>query len=251
MEQSNTARQRDVADATDAPLIHRCLPCRRVRKAIVRVVSFDPATTSNSRCTFLSPPFLPSGALRDALGTRYTFDFIQAPLPTDPYPGIELFHEGPYFSWYDESITSKELAIASVLAYIKAHSVTAVMGFSQGCALAAALVAFHPLAVEWALFIGGGWPLGEWQLKTKPAIMIPAVHVVGLYDVVRSRSLELLSHHAPGSTGLLYEHPGAHVVPRKPDEVSEIVKLVHTVANRACANRSYEEAARTDGNAKS
>ncbi|KAB8276863.1 serine hydrolase FSH [Aspergillus minisclerotigenes] len=97
-----------------------------------------------------------------------TFDFIDAPYPTTPASGIDLFYDPPYYTfWPDDSPTSLQNARTWLLNHIaKNGPYDAVLGFSQGCSLAALTLLLHahespltPPPFKAAIFICGGAPL--------------------------------------------------------------------------------------------
>ncbi|KAL5336584.1 serine hydrolase-domain-containing protein [Aspergillus crustosus] len=75
-----------------------------------------------------------------------TFDFIDAPYPSAPAPGIDLFYPPPYYSYHDESSGSTTLEtiqetqrwLEGIIAERGPYDL--VMGFSQGCVVAAGLL---------------------------------------------------------------------------------------------------------------
>ncbi|KAF7587314.1 hypothetical protein BBP40_007399, partial [Aspergillus hancockii] len=96
------------------------------------------------------------------------FDFLDAPHPTIPAPGIDLFYPAPYYTfWETDTVPAVRAARNWLLDYISNNGpYDAVMAFSQGCALAAATLLLHahetplsPPPFKAAIFICGGPPL--------------------------------------------------------------------------------------------
>lgn len=96
------------------------------------------------------------------------FDFIDAPFADNPAPGIGLFYEPPYFSFYRENtIEAISAARRWLLDLIfRSGPYDAVIMFSQGCVLGAATLLLHaaetphlPPPFRAAIFICGGPPL--------------------------------------------------------------------------------------------
>ncbi|MCJ1396131.1 hypothetical protein MMC18_009020 [Xylographa bjoerkii] len=97
-----------------------------------------------------------------------TFDFIDAPFPSKPAAGIDLFYSPPYYSFYSAAtIPALHAAHAWLLAYVAKHGpYDAVMTFSQGGALASSMLLSHfintphvPSPFKLAVFICSGIPL--------------------------------------------------------------------------------------------
>ncbi|KAB8227474.1 serine hydrolase FSH [Aspergillus alliaceus] len=118
------------------------------------------------------------------------FDFIDAPHPTTPAAGIDLFYDPPYYAfWPDDTLSNVHSARKWLLDHIATHGpYDAVMGFSQGSILAASTLLWHayespgtPPPFKAAIFICGGAPLGvleevgyeippevrEWDLESR------------------------------------------------------------------------------------
>lgn len=96
------------------------------------------------------------------------FNFIDAPYPSSPAAGINLFYGPPYYSFTQDNNLDAIHASAKWLADFLAQSgpYDAVMGFSQGCHVAASYLLLHsaktphePPPFKAAIFICGGAPL--------------------------------------------------------------------------------------------
>ncbi|KAL4931413.1 serine hydrolase-domain-containing protein [Aspergillus undulatus] len=87
-----------------------------------------------------------TAAFRSKLPESYTFDFLDAPFPSSPAPGIKaIYPDYPTYTWYREPTpTALREAHAWVLEYCRRHGpFDAVMGFSQGCSLLGSLALYH------------------------------------------------------------------------------------------------------------
>ncbi|KAE8353221.1 serine hydrolase FSH [Aspergillus coremiiformis] len=96
------------------------------------------------------------------------FDFIDAPYPSTPAAGIDLFYKPPYYSFYQEDTIPAVRSASKWLLDLVAERgpYDAVMCFSQGCVLAASTLLLHahesphtPPPFKSAIFICGGAPL--------------------------------------------------------------------------------------------
>lgn len=119
------------------------------------------------------------------------------------------------------------------------------MGFSQGAALAAAMLVHHdktnpataPL-FRAAVFICGGAPYessGIEQLAPQPdtyAITIPTAHIVGKKDPLYPESMKLYTLCEP-SKAALYDHGSKHMVPFDMKSNEEMVRVIEDTVARA------------------
>ncbi|RHZ52968.1 hypothetical protein CDV55_101197 [Aspergillus turcosus] len=96
------------------------------------------------------------------------FDFIDGPYPSTAAPGIDLFYPAPYYSfWEDDSLDAIQKTCSWLKGLIAERGpYDAVMMFSQGCAVGAAVLLLHharepaqPPPFKAAIFICGGGPL--------------------------------------------------------------------------------------------
>jgi len=89
---------------------------------------------------------------------------VDAPYPSTPAAGIDLFYSPPYYSFYDPNLASIKNGHKWLLDYIDKHGpYDGVMNFSQGCALSSSLLLYHqkfhpekPPPFKVAMFICGG-----------------------------------------------------------------------------------------------
>ncbi|PKY05108.1 putative EF-hand calcium-binding domain protein [Aspergillus campestris IBT 28561] len=100
--------------------------------------------------------------------TNIQFDFLDGLHSSPPAPGIDLFYEPPYFTyWKDDTAAEMRQTSTWLKAYIAQHGpYDAVLTFSQGCALATSALLLHeaeephaPPPFKAAIFICGGSPL--------------------------------------------------------------------------------------------
>lgn len=96
------------------------------------------------------------------------FDFIDGPYCAQPAPGVDLFYEPPYYSFYEhDSLDAIDAARKWLLAVLaRSGPYDAVIMFSQGCVLGATMLLLHqaeipdlPPPFNAAIFICGGVPL--------------------------------------------------------------------------------------------
>ncbi|KAL4914324.1 serine hydrolase-domain-containing protein [Aspergillus aurantiobrunneus] len=117
-----------------------------------------------------------TASFRSKLPPSYTFDFISAPFPSAPAPGIKaIYPDSPTYTWFREATPS---ALRDAHRWVAEHArdhgpYEAVMGFSQGCSLIATMALYHSfdrqrtdnaqqyeeLPFRAAIFICGGVPL--------------------------------------------------------------------------------------------
>ncbi|KAL6237884.1 hypothetical protein BDW75DRAFT_202930 [Aspergillus navahoensis] len=118
-----------------------------------------------------------TASFRRTLPASYVFDFISAPFPSPPAPGIKaIYPDSPTYTWFREPTPSGlRDAHRYVLEYMQKHGpYDAVMGFSQGCSLIASMALYNShdrwnakgedgsrgeMPFKAAIFICGGIPL--------------------------------------------------------------------------------------------
>lgn len=119
------------------------------------------------------------------------------------------------------------------------------MGFSQGAALAAALIAHHskthpdsPPLFRAAVFLCGGLPWdssGVEYLVPKPdtyPITIPTANIVGKLDPLYPESMKLYQLCEP-SKAAFYDHGSKHMVPFDAKNTDEIVRVIEETVDKA------------------
>lgn len=123
-----------------------------------------------------------------------------------------------------------------------------ILGFSQGAEVAASLLLFQGQNVKFkfAVFIGGTQPYDVSALASgkdsKPVRMrpdthsaridIPTAHVIGRSDVYREFSKAFLGLCNPREVKV-YDHKGAHIVPRGQEAMEDLTAALNWVVNRA------------------
>ena len=123
-----------------------------------------------------------------------------------------------------------------------------VLGFSQGAEVAASLLLYQGQNVnfKFAVFIGGTQPYDVSALASgtdsKPVkmhpdthsarIQIPTAHVMGRGDAFREASKDFLGLCNPREVKV-YDHNGAHIVPRGQEAMEHLTAALNWVVNRA------------------
>ena len=123
-----------------------------------------------------------------------------------------------------------------------------ILGFSQGAEVAASLLLYQGQDVKFkfAVFIGGTPPFDVSALASgkdsKPVkmcadthtarIRIPTAHVIGRSDAYREFSKALLGLCDPREVKV-YDHKGAHVVPRGQEAMADLTAALNWVVDRA------------------
>ncbi|KAL9107661.1 MAG: hypothetical protein Q9227_007468 [Pyrenula ochraceoflavens] len=213
-----------------------------------------------------------TGPLRRELEEQHhTFDFFQGDFDCEPPPGVDQIYKGPYKTWYRPHIdaASHRQAKELVLDIIENDGpFDAVMAFSQGAALISTMMLerrksqpFAPLWFQLAIFICAGCPLvvdgdedededeqgdkdnkintrSSWRrmdiasLPSNHRINIPTVHILGKKDDTLPDCLRLRDACDPRSR-FVYDHGGAHDIPRKPVTTKEMAQIIRKAIDRA------------------
>lgn len=109
-----------------------------------------------------------TASFRAKLDSSFSFDFVDAPYPSAPAAGIELFYPPPYYIFYRGTDVSALRAAHEWLRDLldRDGPYDGVMLFSQGCSLISSFLMYHqaetphlPLPFKVAIFICGGVPL--------------------------------------------------------------------------------------------
>jgi predicted esterase len=121
----------------------------------------------------------------------------------------------------------------------------AVMGFSQGAALAGALIAHQakhhpeqPPVFRAAVFICGGAPwesAGLEYIASQPdtyPINIPTAHIVGKLDSLYPESMKLYGLCEP-SKAAFYDHGSKHMVPFDMKNTEEMTRVIEETVAKA------------------
>ncbi|KAH8912858.1 hypothetical protein BR93DRAFT_933788 [Coniochaeta sp. PMI_546] len=108
-----------------------------------------------------------TAAFRSKLGPDYTFDFVDAPFPGPPAPGIKVMYDSGTYTWWPQATTSLiRGSHQRLLDHISENGpYDALCCFSQGCSLAFSFLLYHsrenpsePLPFKSVIFICGGIP---------------------------------------------------------------------------------------------
>lgn len=106
-----------------------------------------------------------TAAIRPRLPSTYTFDFIDAPFPSDPAAGIATFYPPPYYAfWHGTTIAAIRASHKWFLDVLRDRGpYDGVMGFSQGTGLIGSFLLYHAnehpgeaLPFKCAVFFCGG-----------------------------------------------------------------------------------------------
>lgn len=122
-----------------------------------------------------------------------------------------------------------------------------ILGFSQGAEVAASLLFYQgqDVTFKFAVFIGGTQPYDVCALASgkdsKPVKMradthsarieIPTAHVIGRSDAYREFSKAFLGMCNPREVKV-YDHKGAHVVPRGQEAMEDLTAALNWVVDR-------------------
>jgi hypothetical protein len=107
-------------------------------------------------------------AFRAKLGPSYSFDFVDAPYPCAPAPGVKVvWNSGHYAWWPKQAVPLIRGSHKWLVDYIDDHGpYDALCCFSQGCSLAISYLLYHgretpdeELPFKSVIFICGGLPL--------------------------------------------------------------------------------------------
>ncbi|TDZ37403.1 Esterase FUS5 [Colletotrichum spinosum] len=178
--------------------------------------------------------------LQRVLDTRFEFVFMDAPIETAPGPGVLPVFEGcgPYRRWVSDDPatpaaqfqTQKDRAVQLLKTFTKKNGpFVGLVGFSQGGRAAASLLLEHQrepfLEVNpFALFICGTFP--PFVPHEGQKITAPTIHVIGLEDVYKPSSEELLELCSAESTRKVVRFPGGHHLPTSPETIQQLASMV-------------------------
>ncbi|KAJ5484809.1 hypothetical protein N7539_004797 [Penicillium diatomitis] len=195
-----------------------------------------------------------TGGLRQPLEEKgHSFTFLNGNVPSSCEEGLEGVVDGPFYSHYarDPALPGIQLAEAfeHVQRAIKREGpFDAVMGFSQGAALAAALIAHDakenpsgPPLFRAGVFICSASPWessGLERIESKPdtwAIIVPTAHIVGNLDSLYPESMKLYSICEP-SKAALWDTGSKHMIPFDQKNNQAMVRVIEeTIAKAAKA----------------
>ncbi len=159
-----------------------------------------------------------------------------------------VFPKDQYFAYYDPIHPFSILqAIEDLAAYVSAEGpFDGVMGFSQGAALAAMLLARDspPEHFRFAIFLCAGLPFCEASLRQgvlrhldpkvdKEVIRVPTAHIVGSKDDALQASLTMKDLCVARGRGL-FDHRAGHEVPVSPQGITgDMARCAEEVIVRA------------------
>ncbi|KAL4917718.1 serine hydrolase FSH [Aspergillus aurantiobrunneus] len=195
-----------------------------------------------------------SGGLVQPLESRgHKFHFINGRLNSDCEPELKGIVPPPFYNHYPRDIApGSDLlnAIEYTLRTIDREGpFDAVMGFSQGAALAYSLLDHHvqkngasaPPLFKAAVFICAGAPyeLGGREFAKGPEgdseeykVKIPTAHIVGSQDSLYAQGLKLYGLCEPVKAEL-YDHGSKHMIPFDAKNNDAMVGVIERVIERA------------------
>ncbi|KAJ5584768.1 uncharacterized protein N7459_004568 [Penicillium hispanicum] len=192
-----------------------------------------------------------TGGLRQQLEPKgHRFTFMNGKFDAKVEAELDGVVDGPFYNHYprEPELPRAHLAEAfeHTLQFIAAQGpFDAVMGFSQGAALAAALIAHHaktqpgtaPL-FRAAVFLCGAAPFegsGVEQIAPQPdvfPITIPTAHVVGKLDSLFPDGMKLFGLCEPAQAAF-YDHGSKHMVPFDMKNTEEMVRVIEETVAKA------------------
>ncbi|KAJ5123038.1 Serine hydrolase FSH [Penicillium atrosanguineum] len=192
-----------------------------------------------------------TGGIRQQLEKKgHIFKFVNGKMDAAVESELEGVVDGPFYNHYPRSpaVPSAHLkeAFEHVLNIIATEGpFDAVMGFSQGAALASALIAHQakahpeqPSLFRAAVFICGGAPwegAGLNYIASQPdtyAINIPTANIVGKIDPLYPESMKLYQLCEP-SKAAFYDHGSKHMVPFDMKNTEEMVRVIEETVAKA------------------
>ncbi|KAJ5560307.1 hypothetical protein N7513_002706 [Penicillium frequentans] len=191
-----------------------------------------------------------TGGLRQKLSEKgHTFKFMNGRFVAPVEGELEGVVDGPFFNHYDRDTTPGS-TVAQAIEHTqniiaKEGPFDAVLGFSQGAALAAAMIIQHakanpgaPPLFRAAVFLCGGAPWeqsGLMQFKSAPdfhPINIPTANVVGKLDPLYESGMELYKLCEPSKAGF-YDHGMKHMVPFDAVNTDAMVRVIEEAVAKA------------------
>ncbi|KAJ5729752.1 uncharacterized protein N7483_004260 [Penicillium malachiteum] len=191
-----------------------------------------------------------TGGLRQQLSKKgHTFKFMNGRLASPVEGELEGVVDGPFFNHYDRD-TSPGATVGEAIEHTQRFieeqgPFDAVMGFSQGAALAAAMIIEHakthpgqPPLFRAAVFLCGASPWessGLMLIHPTPdtyPINIPTANVVGRQDPIYEASMKLYGLCEP-SKAMLYDHGSRHMIPFDMKHTEGMIKVIEDTIAKA------------------
>lgn len=161
-------------------------------------------------------------------------------------PEFKNILDGPFYNHYTRDTAQPGETVSLALKHL--HQIVerdgpfdAVMGFSQGAALACSLIIQQaklkrgPL-FKCAVFICAAAPFTEDGLKLVPPgkvlVDIPTAHIVGKQDGLYAHGMQLYGFCEPAKA-VVYDHGGGHSIPFDGVRTEKMVGVVEEVVRRA------------------
>ncbi|KAE8351364.1 serine hydrolase FSH [Aspergillus coremiiformis] len=190
---------------------------------------------------------LQSGGITQSLEAKgHRFTFINGRLESEPEPELKGVLDPPFYNHYSRNAAPGEdlaRAIEHTMRIIETQGpFDAVMGFSQGAALAFSLLVNHakihgvPL-FKAAVFICGAAPFepsGRETIKSTPGeylVKIPTAHIVGKQDQLYDTGLYLYGLCEP-SKAEFYDHGSRHMIPFDGKNTEAMVSAIEKTIER-------------------
>ncbi|KAJ5895850.1 uncharacterized protein N7473_005249 [Penicillium subrubescens] len=192
-----------------------------------------------------------TGGLRQPLEQKgHRFTFVNGILPSGVEEGLEGVVDGPFYSHYPRDPVLPSAQLTEAFEHIQRAidnegPFDAVMGFSQGAALAAALIAHHtktnptaPPIFRAAVFLCGGLPWeSSGMVRLAPQqdtwpINIPTAHVVGKLDPLYPESMKLYALCEP-SKAAFWDTGSKHMVPFDLKNTEMMVRVIEETVAKA------------------
>jgi hypothetical protein len=164
----------------------------------------------------------------------------------------------PHLQWWNASDDGRayqgwDISRELLRAALERHPGAGVLGFSQGAAVAAAVVALSCRGllppVSFALLVAGFTPRSEElaPLLHEPSALlsVPSLHVWGAKDPFAKHGPALMERFSAGSRQLL-TWPGGHNVPQSGHTGNALVEFVRQQALARAASGAASQAGRSD-----
>lgn len=135
--------------------------------------------------------------------SKFSFDFIDAPFPSSPAAGVDIFYSPPYYAfWHGTSVKDIRASHRWLQELLERRGpYDGVMMFSQGCSLISSYLLYHqletphiPLPFKVAIFICGGMSLSllsdlgiyvsqeawDWDERSRVELQVKAASVANI-----------------------------------------------------------------------